>query len=146
MMLEIVTTEFHVECTILVSAQGGDFQQTLFRHTCQVHSGHNTSKDVPHDANSRPNLRGLPITSTGNFLFTVTQSLQWCATNAMSEDNKINNTRNDDVNITTYALPKNHFTYAIDPPWMNLTGWRCTPRADKHCRPQVHIQLSRSAH
>jgi hypothetical protein len=106
MMLEIVTTEFHLVCTILFSAQGGDFQQTLFRHTCQVHSGHNTSKDVPHHENSRPNFKGLPITSSRIFLFTVTQSLQWCATNAMAEDNNINNTRNNDVNITTYAPPK----------------------------------------
>ncbi len=83
MMLEIVTTEFHLVCTILFSAQGGDFQQTLFRHTCQVHSGHNTSKDVPHHENSRPNFKGLPITSSRIFLFTVTQSLQWCATNSI---------------------------------------------------------------
>jgi hypothetical protein len=29
MMLEIVTTEFHLVCTILVSAQGGNFQQIV---------------------------------------------------------------------------------------------------------------------
>jgi hypothetical protein len=36
-------------------------------HVLILHSGHNTSKDVPHQKNSRPNFAGLPITRQESF-------------------------------------------------------------------------------